>query len=303
MIQENVMYAELRPMLLDKAIPSTDGKSQVSNFEQMKLITDGVTKKQAALEREGRGHKFPFGLKIIYCTPRSIPKALMQEELKQCIELKIKYPDLICGMCLTTPSDLSMLTKYTGFDLVGAEDRPNHIGFYKEELLAFKATCKQKGIVIPFLFHAGETLLDTGGSSDPKNSNLYDAVALESKRIGHGFALMKHPRLVEEFKKTATSEGICIELCPISNELLHLCRNIKEHPFPELLAAGIPCTVNSDNPSLFRYLISFPSPYTALTKPLATPCPTNSTRSWSEHQPCRSTAGSNSPDGVSTTAA
>jgi adenosine deaminase CECR1 len=138
--------------------------------------------------------------------------------------------------------------------LVGAEDRPNHIGFYKDEFVAFQNTCKARGLEIPFLFHAGETLLDTGGSSDPQNSNLYDAVVLESKRIGHGFALMKHPHLVEKFKKTATSKGICIELCPISNELLHLCRNIKEHPFPELLAAGIPCTVNSDNPSLFRYV-------------------------------------------------
>lgn len=138
--------------------------------------------------------------------------------------------------------------------MVGAEDRPNHIGFYKDELVAFRKTCKERGLEVPFLFHAGETLLDTGGSSDPNNSNLYDAVALDSKRIGHGFALMKHPRLVEKFKKTNTSEGICIELCPISNELLHLCRNIKEHPFPELLAAGIPCTVNSDNPSLFRYV-------------------------------------------------
>ena len=135
-----------------------------------------------------------------------------------------------------------------GFDLVGAEDRPNHIGFYKEELMSFQKTCEELNLEIPFMFHAGETLLDTGGSKDPANSNLYDAVLLKSKRIGHGFSLVKHPRLIEEFKK----KDICIELCPISNELLHLCRNIKEHPYPQLLAAGIPCTVNSDNPSLFR---------------------------------------------------
>lgn len=119
--------------------------------------------------------------------------------------------------------------------------------------MAFKETCRAKNLDIPFLFHAGETLLDTGGSTDPNNSNLYDAVLLESKRIGHGFSLMKHPHLIEKFKyRSAKEPGICVELCPISNELLHLCRNIKEHPYPELLAAGIPCTVNSDNPSLFR---------------------------------------------------
>lgn len=141
----------------------------------------------------------------------------------------------------------------TGFDLVGAEDRPNHIGEYRDLLVAFQQTCKRLEIEIPFMFHAGETLLDTGGSAHPKNSNLYDAVILKAKRIGHGFALMKHPHLVEEFKrKSAADPGICVELCPISNELLHLCRNVKEHPYPELLAAGIPCSVNSDNPSLFQ---------------------------------------------------
>jgi adenosine deaminase CECR1 len=247
LIDENVMYAELRPMLLDKSIPTDDGKRQITNAEQMRLIIKGVEDKKKELEKNGELHKFPFGLKIIYCTPRSIPKKMMQEEMRQCIDLKLQFPDLICG-----------------FDLVGAEDRPNHIGFYREELLAFQKTCdtimlKGKKLEIPFLFHAGETLLDTGGSDDPRNSNLYDAALLNSKRIGHGFALMKHPQLVEEkFKRTpgVPGSGICVELCPISNELLHLCRNIKEHPYPELLAAGIPCTVNSDNPSLFSNSMS-----------------------------------------------
>ncbi|KAF2031189.1 Metallo-dependent hydrolase [Setomelanomma holmii] len=239
LIEEKVMYAELRPMLLDKFIPSNDGKREINNAAQMKLIIEGYEEKQEELRKQGQLHRFPFGLKVIYCTPRSIPKAMMQEEMKQCIELKLQYPNLICG-----------------FDLVGAEDRPNHIGFYKEELVAFQKTCEARKIQIPFLFHAGETLLDTGGSSDPHNSNLYDAVVLNSKRIGHGYSLMKHPHLTEAFKKKGNSPGICIELCPISNELLHLCRNIKEHPFPELLAAGIPCTVNSDNPSLFSNSMS-----------------------------------------------
>lgn len=98
------------------------------------------------------------------------------------------------------------------------------------------------------MFHAGETLLDTGGSKEPENSNLYEALLLNAKRVGHGLALTKHPSLMSEFKK----RRICVELCPTSNEMLHLCRNIKEHPFPQLLSAGIPCTLNTDNPALFR---------------------------------------------------
>jgi adenosine deaminase CECR1 len=235
MINDGVMYAELRPMLMDKFIPSDDGLRKLDHAEQMRIILTAVREKQTELTAQGLGHKFPFGLKIIYCAPRSIPKTWMQREIADCIKLKKEFPDLICG-----------------FDLVGAEDRPNHIGFYATELLDMVKQCDAEGINIPFMFHAGETLIDTGGSKDPQKSNLYDAVLLNAKRVGHGFSLLKHPLLVDEFKK----RNICIELCPTSNELLHLCRNIKEHPYPEILAAGIPCTVNSDNPSLFRYVSS-----------------------------------------------
>ncbi|GAB7365754.1 hypothetical protein MBLNU230_g7089t1 [Neophaeotheca triangularis] len=229
--QDKIMYCEMRPMLLDKSIPTDDGKGQLNHAAQMKIICSEVKKKQDELEKQGRLDDFPFGIKIIYCTPRSIPRARMQAELQDCLKLKLEFPDLICG-----------------FDLVGAEDRPNSISFYADLLVAFAKTCDELSIKIPFMFHAGETLLDTGGSDDPDKSNLYDSLLLNAKRIGHGYALLKHPLLVERYKE----RGICLELCPISNELLHLCGNVREHPFPELLAAGLHCTLNSDNPSLFR---------------------------------------------------
>lgn len=231
MIADKVMYAELRPMLLDKSIPSDDGKRQLGHVDQMNIVCEEVQKKKSELKSKDQLEKFPFGLKIIYSTPRSIPKARMQTELEDCINLKLKFPDLICG-----------------FDLVGAEDRPNHVGFYADQLNGFAKTCQSLGIKIPFMFHAGETLLDTGGSHNPDNSNLYDSLLLNAKRIGHGYALLKHPRLVEKYKKA----NICLELCPISNELLHLCGNARQHPYPQLLAAGLQCTLNADNPSLFR---------------------------------------------------
>ncbi|KAK0337527.1 hypothetical protein LTR02_016329 [Friedmanniomyces endolithicus] len=231
MVSDRVMYAELRPMLMDKSIPSDDGTRKLDLKDQMTIICEEVQKKRDAMEKQGELDRFPFGLKIIYCTPRSIPKPKMQSELNDCIQLKLQFPDLICG-----------------FDLVGAEDRPNSIGFYADLLVGFAETCKSLKINIPFIFHAGESLLDTGGSFNPDNSNLYDALLLNCKRIGHGYALLKHPLLVERYKK----QNICLELCPISNELLHLCGNIREHPFPALLAAGLHCTLNADNPGLYR---------------------------------------------------
>ena len=231
MLADKVMYAELRPMLLDKSLPSDDGTRMLDHSEQMRIICEEVTKKQEELRAKGQLDKFPFGVKIIYCTPRSIPRQRMQSELGDCLKPKTEFPELICG-----------------FDLVGAEDRPNSIGFYGDLLVAFQETCKKEKLDIPFMFHAGETLLDTGGSDDPKNSNLFDSLLLHAKRIGHGYALLKHPLLLQRYKE----KKICLELCPISNEILHLCGNAREHPFPQLLAAGLHCTLNADNPSLFR---------------------------------------------------
>ena len=85
-------------MLLDKSIPKSDGKDILDNVKQMELILDAVHEKERILAK-GDPEKFPFGLKIVYSTPRSIPKEKMKEELQHCIELKIRFPDLICGRC------------------------------------------------------------------------------------------------------------------------------------------------------------------------------------------------------------
>lgn len=107
MIADGVMYAELRPMLLDKTIPSDDGRQKLDHHWQMKTIIREVLKKQDELRSRGEIDKFPFGLKIIYCAPRSIPKPMMQKEIQDCIKLKLDFPGLICGKCQHTISSAS----------------------------------------------------------------------------------------------------------------------------------------------------------------------------------------------------
>ena len=99
LIDEKIMYAELRPMLMDKTIPDTDGTNMLDLSQQMRLITECVNAKLNEKDSSGRAKKefFPFGLKIIYCTPRSIPKPKMQSEMRDCIRLKKEFPELICG--------------------------------------------------------------------------------------------------------------------------------------------------------------------------------------------------------------
>lgn len=47
------------------------------------------------------------------------------------------------------------------------------------------------------------------------DDNLIDAILLNTSRIGHGYALMKHPLVL----KTVREKKIPIEVCPISNQV------------------------------------------------------------------------------------
>lgn len=110
MVKNGVMYAELRPMLMDKTIPSDDGLRQIDLEGQMKIVENVIVEYQNELQSKGELSKLPWGIKIIYCTPRSIPKQKMQSELEDCIRLKIKFPELICGMLDALLEDITFLS-------------------------------------------------------------------------------------------------------------------------------------------------------------------------------------------------
>lgn len=137
------------------------------------------------------------------------------------------------------------LTESAGFDLVGEESKGRPLKDFTKQFLEFSKLCKEKRVEIPFLFHCGETL-DIGSETD---GNLVDALLLGSKRIGHGFALPRHPYILEQMKK----RGICVEVCPISNEILGLTPRMNGHAVYDLLANNVHCTINTDNGTLFRF--------------------------------------------------
>lgn len=71
--------------------------------------------------------------------------------------------------------------------------------------------------------------------------------ALKPSRIGHGVRAIENPDLV----KRLAGDGIVLECCPASNIALHVFESYADHPFPKLRAAGIPVTLNSDDPPYF----------------------------------------------------
>ncbi|KAL9103272.1 MAG: hypothetical protein Q9163_001674 [Psora crenata] len=169
-----------------------------------------------------------WGCRLIWTSLRFWGKKQIIEHMKACIEMKKQFPDLICG-----------------YDVVGQEDAGRPLADLIPELFWFKKRCVENGVDIPFFFHAGECL----GDGDATDQNLFDAVLLGTRRIGHGFSLYKHPLLIEMVK----TKKILIESCPISNEALRLISSIKSHPLPALLSRGVPCALSNDDPSFLGY--------------------------------------------------
>ena len=71
--------------------------------------------------------------------------------------------------------------------------------------------------------------------------------ALGADRIQHGVRAIEDPELV----KRLADEGVCLDVCPSSNVLLSVVPSIEAHPLAALLAAGVRCSLNADDPLLF----------------------------------------------------
>ncbi len=70
---------------------------------------------------------------------------------------------------------------------------------------------------------------------------------LGAARIQHGVRAVEDPALVERL----AAERICLDVCPTSNLMLGVVADLADHPLPRLLDAGVPCSVNGDDPLLF----------------------------------------------------
>jgi aminodeoxyfutalosine deaminase len=87
--------------------------------------------------------------------------------------------------------------------------------------------------------HAGE-------STGPET--VWDALThLGAERIGHGIAAARDPRLMAHLR----DRQIPLEVCPTSNVCTRSVPTLAEHPLPALVAAGVPVTINSDDPPMF----------------------------------------------------
>ena len=70
---------------------------------------------------------------------------------------------------------------------------------------------------------------------------------LHVERVDHGVRSMEDPGLVAELR----DRQIALTVCPLSNVALRAVGSLAEHPLPDMLAAGLQVTLNSDDPAYF----------------------------------------------------
>ncbi|KAK4873085.1 hypothetical protein RN001_015114 [Aquatica leii] len=208
---DNVMYLEFRgtlPLLYD-----------LNGTEYTPIQTVAVYKE--VIEKFKTEYPRFKGARFIYAPLKDDNNSTMYKYVEILKDLKVNFPDLLAG-----------------FDLVGQEDTRKPINAYLDQIKQVSA------MGIDFFFHAGETnWYDT--SSD---FNLVDAILLGTKRIGHAYAVTKHPLVVEIVKE----RQIAIEVCPISNQVLLLVSDMRNHPAATLIANGFPIVISYDDPTLWN---------------------------------------------------
>lgn len=99
------------------------------------------------------------------------------------------------------------------------------------------ARCRATGL--PVVAHAGE---------EGPPAYIHEALdILQVRRIDHGVRAVEDPALLARLAR----EGIALTVCPLSNIRLRVFDDMRQHTLPQLLAAGVKVTINSDDPAYF----------------------------------------------------
>lgn len=228
---DNIDYCELRFGITkfcesnnDKLDP--ENKKEANNFKTEKSETNEIDESIAVIYdiyKEFQKTHPDFKLKLIISTSRSSkPGDAVVKLMQDAQRWRESFKD-------DDGSDFIV-----GFDFVSEEDLNYKTDDYAEIIL-------NNGINIPFYFHDGE-------SNWADDDNVMAAVCLNTKRIGHGFNLYRFPAVLDEVVK----KEICLEICPISNQLLRYSPDLRSHPMGEYIKRNVPFVICSDDPQIFN---------------------------------------------------
>ena len=217
LVADGVQHVEMRMFLASRLYDEQHASGEIPvdtlMAELRAIIADVQTREPA------------FTAKTIYTNLRFRDPEFLWEDMQKAIALRKRYPDLV-----------------TGYDLVAEEDNGHPTLHHLDNFLRLDSLEAAYGTDMPLYLHDGE-------SNWASVDNLYDAVLLGSRRIGHGFNLFRFPSLIEEVKQ----RDICLEVNPLSNQMLGYVRDLRIHPGSYYLAQGVRLSISSDDPLIFDY--------------------------------------------------
>ena len=214
LVRDNVQHVEIRYGFGKLFDEKNDNYAADTVISDLKQLVAEIQKTHPA-----------FTLKLIYSSFKFLDTTAVSQKLTAAFLLKQKYPDLI-----------------SGFDLVADEATNHTVGYYNPVWNSISALEKQYGVTMPLYLHAGE-------SSTTSNTNLVDVPFQYNKRIGHGLNLVYFPDIMQRVK---TADNL-VEVSPISNQELNYVSDLRNHPARVLLANGVACSINSDDPGVYGY--------------------------------------------------
>jgi aminodeoxyfutalosine deaminase len=151
-------------------------------------------------------------------------------------------PDIPRDLQLSDPAEgaeqtVTYALKYRDRGVVGIGLGGLEEGFPPEPFAPAFARAKDGGLgSVP---HAGEVV------GPPSIRGALDALGAD--RIRHGIRAVDDPDLVAELAE----RGVVLDVCPVSNVRTGAVPSLEEHPLPKLIAAGVRCTLNTDDPAMF----------------------------------------------------
>lgn len=234
----NKVYMNLRPLLKYRPVRERYWYDSLKRlYDDNILYVEIRTGLHQLHELDGTKHDYMYLARLMHRITKEFT-----DEYPDFIGAKLILTDNRQVANLTTTLEKAFAIKeempefFAGIDLVGQEDlgRP---------LVDFLPTLAKEKHRLTYFFHGGETNW-YGTSTD---ENLVDAILLGTKRIGHGYALLKHPVLLEEVRE----RDIAIEVNVISNEVLGLVHDVRNHPLSLYLALDLPVVLSSDDPGVW----------------------------------------------------
>lgn len=217
LVEDGIQHVELRTPFRNRLYDLTHPAGGLAVAEFVAIL-------EKAVERQ-RQKDPAFSLKVIHTDLRFKSNPVIWEDIQSAVAMKKRYPDWL-----------------KGYDLVAEEDHGEATLFHAQTFLRLDSLETHYQVELPLYLHDGE-------SDWASVANLYDAILLGTRRIGHGFNLFRFPHLIEQVKL----KNICVEVNPLSNQILGYLRDLRIHPASTYLRRGVDCVISSDDPLIFDY--------------------------------------------------